>query len=29
MSPLVETDELESRMAAVIGTLIFERLDVD
>ena len=29
MSPLVETDELESRLEAVIGTLIFERLDVD
>jgi len=29
MSPLVETDELESRLQAVIGTLIFERLDVD
>ena len=29
MSPMVETDELESRLEAVIGTLIFERLDVD
>jgi hypothetical protein len=29
MSPLVETDELESRLTAVIGTLILERLDVD
>ena len=29
MSPLVETDELESRLEAVIGTLIFERLDVE
>ena len=29
MSPLVETDELESRLQAVVGTLIFERLDVD
>jgi hypothetical protein len=29
MSPLVEADELESRLQAVVGTLIFERLDVD
>jgi hypothetical protein len=29
MSPLVETDELESRLQAVVDTLIFERLDVD
>lgn len=29
MSPVVETDELESRLAALVGTLIFERLDVD
>src|SRR5262245_12078638 len=29
MSPVVETDELESRIEALVGTLIFERLDVD
>jgi hypothetical protein len=29
MSPVVETEELESRLEAIVGTLIFERLDVD
>jgi hypothetical protein len=29
MSPVVETAELESRLEAIVGTMIFERLDVD
>lgn len=29
MSPVVEAEELESRLEAIVGTLIFERLDVD
>jgi hypothetical protein len=29
MSPLVETEELASRLETIVGTLIFERLDVD